>query len=386
MTLRRRLRRRQLHAASLLVDAAARRHLATLPAVRPRRVLLAASNPLMADYVMRAWGCIHGLPNITGSMTIFPAVQDEHRRRAASAELSWITLSRARRQHWDVLILADHMPLVFGASLPKVIVPHGPGPSRLVRGGSYYYDRTRVFLPDGRCVYTYMLDTSRFAADRAMEWVPEYADRIAVVGDLRADEILAARQTREAIRARLGVGSRKLVVLMSTWGDAGLVHRYGAELLPACRRISEEGDFAFAITMHNNLWHGRSGAVSPWADLVRSHRSRHVHLIEPGEDFAPYLAASDAAVTDHTSLAMLYSILKQPMIPVAVPVDLLVEGTFSRWLQQNRRPLRTAGGLLSALSRLDEYAIEDAPVVVDHPGEARARTRSVLESVLNLAG
>ncbi|WP_344690714.1 hypothetical protein [Blastococcus jejuensis] len=345
---------------------------------RRQRVLLAAANPLMADYVLRMWHTIADLDGVEARLTRHTGLAQRQERVKAIAR--W----RARLYPWDLILLADHMPLEYARTIPKVIMPHGPGPSRIVRGGSYYYDRQRVFWPDGERVYTLMFDTSEVAKTRALAGVPEYRDKIVVVGDLRADELLKASARAEETRSGMGIGDRKLVGIMSTWGPYGLVPTLGEALVGELKRIASVGEYAFALTMHQNLWDVSRCGTTRWRDMLLGAESEFIRVIRPHEDTAMVLGACHMVVSDHTSLAMTFSILRRPIIPVAVPVGVVGEGTFSHWLLTNRRPLSRADELYEALRTAhSNYALDGAPTVIDRLGESAGLVREALANALN---
>ncbi len=346
-----------------------------------KRVLLAASNVLMAGYVVRLWRTIADLDGVDAWMTHHRGV--EAISTSGERIVDVLPLWRARVRRWDLILMADHMPLDFPRSIPKVIVPHGPGPSRVVRGGSYYYDRERVFWPDGEPVYRFMFDTSESAKARALTWVPEYGDRIVVVGDMHADELVAAGQRADQTRRLMGIGERTLVGVMSTWGPHGLMSTLGEPLIREIQRLVEEADFAFVLTMHQNMWDASRCGTSRWADLLDDAESEFIRVLRPGEGNAVLLGACHMALSDHTSLAMTFSSLRRPIIPVAVPAEIVGEGTFAHWLLSNRKPVREMGELRGALAAANTmYALDGAPIVVDHLGQSAALVRDALGRAL----
>jgi hypothetical protein len=233
-----------------------------------------------------------------------------------------------------------------------------------------------------------MLDTSREAVDRALRcWVPEYAGRLHVAGDLRADELLASAGRRAETRARLGVESRQFVALMSTWGPHGLVQSHGKALLHECRRLADAGAHEFVFTMHQNLWDPDKAGTTEWRDLATSLSGPHFHVVGPGEDWTDLIAATDVALSDHTSLSMLYSVLRRPLIPVSVDPGLLVDDSFFRWLVENRVPVRAPEGLRRALATAEtSYNLAGAPSVIDEPGRSAELTARAVAKVLAQRG
>ena len=186
-------------------------------------------------------------------------------------------------------------------------------------GGSYYYDRDRVFWPDGGLVYSAMLDTSRSAVQPALTWVPEYAGRLHVAGDLRADDLLRHKASREAVRQRLGVETAPLwrscrpgepAMPFRTSGGSCYPNVLGfrpAVIMPLCSPCTGICGIPLGPARANGeTW--RCPVAAPGFFVIGAE-----------DDWAELLAATDLAISDHTSLSMLYSVLGRPIIPGGRP-------------------------------------------------------------------
>ena len=350
-----------------------------------RGILLYAQNALMADYLLMAWDALSPTGSVRGVITQFPGWNQTYSRRATDLGLGSTPMRRALTlRSWDLVILADHAPMTFPPSTRQLILPHGPGPSRCVRAGSYYYDRARCFWPNGNLVYQLMLDTSYLARDAAAQWVPEYADRIRIVGDLRADRLFQLRTGAQDRAAELGWGARQIVAVMSTWGQHGLMQAHSEWLLPALMERVHGGDLSLVITMHQQLWDGRDSEAGRWASMVADLEGPFVRVIHPGESLETSLSMADIAISDHTSLAMTATVLDIPIVPVRVDLAVLGEGTFARSLQQTRRAISSETELNDALAGPSRYRIDGLPRVIDHVGESREKTRAAILEALGV--
>jgi hypothetical protein len=312
-------------------------------------------------------------------MTRFPA-DESALPRANAAGVRMVSPTRSRLRNWDVIVMADHMPLEYAASIPKVLIGHGVGSTRIVRGNVYRYDRKRVLDAHERPVYALMLDAGDATADVARRSVPECSSIIRVVGNLDTDDLLQLRADAPRTREILQAGGRVLVVVMSGWGPHALVPRYGAELLPELARLASTEAYSIVLTMHHNLWTGPWSGE--WGDLVRSFTGPHFHVVGPDEDAGPYLAAADVAVADHTSYAAKFSVLGKPIVPVHVPVDYLAPGGFARWLMENHNPIRSASELTEALGERHEYRLVGAPQSISHLGRSAELVRAAFLELL----
>jgi hypothetical protein len=333
----------------------------------------------MAKSLLRTWECISDVVDATASMTTFDG-DEAVRERARADGIAWVSPLRARTRGWDVIVMADHMTLEYAPSIPKVMVGHGVGSTRVVRGGVYRYDRQRVLDSRGRPVYALMLDASDATAASARQVVPECRDVIRVVGNLDTDDLLGLRDDAARTRKALDAGDRVLVVVMSGWGPHALVPRYGDTLLPELARLAGAGEFSVVLTMHQNLWSGPG--ADGWGELVRSFAGPHFHVVGPDEDAGPFLAAADVAVADHTSYAAKFAVLDRPIVPVDVPVDYLAPGGLSRWLVENHRPVRTPAELTGALRDRETYRLVGAPQSVSKLGQSTELVRAAFLELL----
>lgn len=351
-----------------------------LPRRRARaRVLLECKSPLMANYVMRGYATLPRSEAVAGYITTFDGMTGRHRRDALGLGLRWVSRSMAPFRNWDLVLLADHEPLRYPPSSAKVIIPHGPDQiGRVVKSGTYYYDPDRILWPDGTPVYDLMLESTAFGAEYGAALVPQYVSRIRVVGDLTADAVLENKQSR----ADASPEGRTRIAVMSTWGPHGLVCSHSDWLFPAVSRLARSDHYEFVVTMHNNLWDPRRAGTDRWRKSMLALAGPHITVLGPDDDWTSVLPTTDLAISDHTSLAAIYSVLGAPIIPVSVPIPVLNPGSFGHWLQTNKRAIGSESDLLVALSHIDGYRLDDAPTMVDRPGECRQLTGEALGEVL----
>jgi hypothetical protein len=361
---------------------------------RTQHVLVECDNSLMAAYAMRLYATIAGRDTLRGRITAFAGRTERHEARAAELGLEWISPLAARFRPWDLVVMANHVPLRYARSIPKVVVSHGPDHNRdirrsgalttgapQVRTGSYFYDRQRILWPDGQPVYSLMLESSERSAAEGVRLVPELAGRIEVIGDLLADDLVARHLASRPTAGADGSAPTRVAV-MSTWGPNGLVEKHSSWVFPLVRELAASGEFTFVITMHNNLWDAERSGTTVWREELLSLAGPGVRVVRPDEDWSELLPQTDVAIGDHTSLSATYSSLGQPMIPVAVPHELLNPGTFCAWWYEHRAEVSSAEELRAALHRLDHYTLDGAPQVIDHVGESQERARAALDRVL----
>lgn len=170
---------------------------------------------------------------------------------------------------------------------------------------------------------------------------------------------------------------------MSTSGPASC--HYGEALLGELAVLTEQGHTA-VVKVHPRLRDERS-AGRRWILLADRFASERLHIIGRSDDWAPYLAASDLAVADNTSLTTTYAALGRQIIPVALPARSILPGSFDHWLLENRRPLRVSTGLPKVMEMADEqYRVDGAPLDFAHKGQARESFRKGICRLAKVSG
>ncbi|MET8138698.1 hypothetical protein ABZU32_00170 [Sphaerisporangium sp. NPDC005288] len=270
---------------------------------------------------------------------------------------------QATRQRFD-LALAASLGAIHELHAPLVVMPHGAGFTKRVRGrpglraigggtvscatggpaadgGSVVYGVDGSAADGGSVVYggeapaahggsvVYGLDRQRLMYDGAVvpaaivlpheadlgtlgRSCPEAVPAATVVGDPSFDRLRASLPHRDAYRRALAVGpGHTLVVVTSTWGTASLfgrrselLSRLAAEL-PSCR-------FRVVGLLHPNVWYGHgSRQVRTWlADGLR----QGLGLVPPDADWRGVIAAADVIIGDHGSATAYGTVAGVPVL------------------------------------------------------------------------
>ena len=113
------------------------------------------------------------------------------------AGLRRVPYCAAVRRAWDLALFGTHGSEIFFTSAARVHIQHGLGAGKLVDGQDYTYG-PKWALWEGTPKYDRMLEASHAVRRRAVAACPPLAGHVSVVGDLRADRLLAASQYRVA--------------------------------------------------------------------------------------------------------------------------------------------------------------------------------------------
>ncbi|MET8544215.1 translation initiation factor 2 [Kitasatospora sp. NPDC004799] len=255
----------------------------------------------------------------------------------------------------DLILTASPKGALDGLRGPQVLLPHGAGFNKaLAREGSPELPSgldPAFLLSDGRPTAALHALAHPDQVEQLAARVPGARRHAVVAGDPTLDRILESLDRRDAVRAALGTGGRRLVVLSSTWGPQSLLSRRPDLPAELAARLPYDG-YQLALIVHPNEY-SRTGAF----DLARRLRpalDAGLLLAAPYEEWAALLVAADALVTDHGSVALYAAALDLPVVAACDGAEELVPGS----------PMAR---LLAAVPRLDPAE----PVLPQRPGGTR---------------
>ncbi|MEU8958554.1 translation initiation factor 2 [Streptomyces sp. NPDC048518] len=146
-----------------------------------------------------------------------------------------------------------------------------------------------------------------------------------VIGDPTLDRLLASLPLRDRYRAALGTGDRKLLALVSTWGQESLLRRRPD--LPA--RLAAQlphDEYQLALIVHPN----ERSLLGRYelAELLAPALDAGMILAGAHEEWASVLIAADALVTDHGSAALYFAAAQdRPIVGVGRGGPELIPGS-----------------------------------------------------------
>jgi hypothetical protein len=355
-----------------------------------RRVLLAVHTLLTLRYIRRHLNILRQDQRLA-----FYATQgaDDYSVGVAAALprlcLPMIPFDEAAAQQWDLALFATHGgEIFFRDTACKIHIQHGIGAGKRVDGHDFTYGRPWV-LWEGRPKYDLMLESSHSTMRRAVAAVPELADRVRVVGDPFADDVLHGMQHRCRFRAQLGIEQgQTAVLLMSTWGQHGLLAAHGRDLLEAALRLPRK--YKILLTMHDHLWTGGRDEASPWPSRLAQLPKDQFAICGLLQDWVPHVIAADVAILDHGSLGLYYALTCKPAITAHVPEYVVVPNAPATRLRACYPLLESTAHLQRVVDDVQRHHDPQAVGrflgdITSYPGQAVPRIRAVLYERLRLS-
>lgn len=331
-----------------------------------RRVLLVSRNVVAADHMI----CIHDLLKTDESIELivttdrFPAREFAHHNAASIIGAESLHILRALVSHWDLIIFTNHpygLGICFPPWIKKLYVNHGIHSGKINNDQDQdgVYGRCKVIRPFGMPYYDCMFAASYWEKAYAIRQTPQLEGHIEVVGFLRADLFLDYVQGHASIvREKLGyTADKKVVHIISTWGANSLYATSGAMILEQVMQLREKYDFVVSI---HPRFDDLGDRTMESRETIFSRFEAAGARINRGLDWEDYVAASDIAIADHSSLALYHVLVGHPLLFADVDSSQYVEGsTFDQLTQHCSR--------LSQYDSLDE-AIADSIVRLTEGG------------------
>ncbi|MGW2251665.1 translation initiation factor 2 [Kitasatospora sp. NPDC001660] len=340
-------------------------------AVAPARVLFAVRSAAALHRLLDLLPVFEGDERVRCRFTLVPGSEFDADALAAveAAGARCLPWSEALASPHDLILTASPKGALGGLRGHQVLLPHGAGFNKaLPDEGSPALPSgldPAFLLDDGRPTATLHALAHPAQVERLAARIPSARGHAIVAGDPTLDRILESLDRRAAVRAALGTGARRLVVLSSTWGPESLLARRPELPASLAARLPYDA-YQLALIVHPNEY-SRTGAF----DLARQLRpalDAGLVLAAPYEQWAALLVACDVVISDHGSVALYAAALDRPVVAGCVGASELVPGS----------PMDE---LLASVPRLD---LDTA--AVDLASAAPARTRRFAERAFALAG
>lgn len=291
---------------------------------RRKNILLVANNMLYAIYLHEVAKLFNNDVDVSLKVTANSKSYDSDgaaRHLAAALNIETIGYTAARFRYWDAVFFASpsgarHFP---GAKR-KVLVNHYLICPKIVDSQHWTYGPKNT-INRKEPIFDLLLEPSHYNKNQATQNNPILENCIAVVGDIRSDRLLKNAQKRHFYLEKTeSANFGNVILVQSTWGAASLVERFGTDLFEELNRIGQKQNWLILVSLHPNHWTGYANS-SVWHHEAEKHESHHLRLIPRQHKWEHYMPDADLCVTDHTSNAAEFALLRRPIVFCRIPGD-----------------------------------------------------------------
>lgn len=349
------------------------------------RILLAADdNPMLAHYALLYFEQAEKADDaIVALVAEPPHMPPSILERARCSGVQLVPRRASTWKRWDIVVFPAHQPLRYPPQSVSVHVGHGHGYARMIKQQPFRFDPSRVLTPTGKRVYYRLAETSGGMALEAVRRVPEYRGMVRVVGSPEADRFAAVgAERRKQDRDARGVSSPFHLLVTSSWGASAVLPRFADRLLPWLIELAEENVLRVTVTAHVNLWKGRGVGVAGISEMLAAFQGANRVVLGPGEDVLGTVAEVDAAIVDNSSLATMLAVAGVALIPISLPDDAALPGSYAAAL---RKKVPTAADFVSLQDLVLRCRRGDRPAApsppFDHLGNSRKLVGQLFEEL-----
>lgn len=207
---------------------------------------------------------------------------------------------------WSLIVCPD-MDYPFWlkkGTIPVLYIGHGSG-GISYDGGEHSYDYSSASLDEkGEPLFDIMLEPNKETA-KFMKEDPVYGRVIRCGGYRFAYKFKDASLEKEKYQKELGISPEKKVVsVWGSWNKESLFHVLGVKLFDVCTELKQKG-YEFIFSIHPREYQTYDDQIEPLGKLVEEQREHGFLVRSPGEDWLPYMMASDLILVDYSSMLSL---------------------------------------------------------------------------------
>jgi GT2 family glycosyltransferase len=235
-------------------------------------------------------------------------------------------------------------------------------------------------------------------ADRRRRYVeagltPDEDLRAPIVGYPKIDCLVDGSLDRVGIARALALDPAvPTVIYAPTWSPHSSLNAMGLEIID---RLSAEG-LQVIVKLHDRSYDQRergSGGVD-WVERLSRYEGHPLVRVAREADGCPFMVASDAMVSDHSSIAFEYMLLDRPLVVIDRPALIRHAGISRDRVTQLRAaadvvvdPKEITAAILEALQRPDRLSAERRHTAADlfhEPGTATDRALALIYRLIGL--
>lgn len=338
----------------------------------PRRALIEVRSPMNLEVLRPIWSALADDPRV--ELTFTSEAEDWVRPflEAAGHAHRLVPCARAMWQRFDLACNADPWnALQLRRCWRRANFFHGVA-------GKYDLDNARAL---GRNIDFAIYDRVMFAnEDRLRRYVDAGmvpADRAALVGFPKIDDLVNGRWSAPAVRAELGLDPGLETVLYApTFSPASSLHLAGEAIVETL--LGTGRNVIVKLHERSTVPHPKYTANVDWMARLARFAGQPRYAYATGAHAGPYLAAADLLITDHSTVGFEFALLDRPLVVFDAP-ELL---QFARINPEKWRQLRAMADVA--------HGVDELPGIVwnalHHPARHRAARRATTAALFAHAG
>lgn len=253
------------------------------------------------------------------------------------------------------LIVCPNMDYPFWlkrGTIPVLYIGHGSG-GISYDGGKTSYDYSSASLDEkGRPLFDIMLEPNKETA-KFMKEDPVYGPVIRSNGYRFAYKFKEAAAKKKEYQRALGIPEgKKVVSVWGSWNKESLFHVLGPELFAVCRELKKQ-DYEFIFSIHPREYQRYDDHIEPLGELVEKQREEGFVVRSPGEDWLPYMMASDLILVDYSAMLSLAVLAGRKVILSDFPDGRIWNRSMYYEIKQVFPVIASAGELAQALREVE---------------------------------
>ena len=158
---------------------------------------------------------------------------------------------------------------------------------------------------------------------------------------------------KEEYQKELGIlPGKKVVSVWGSWNKESLFHVLGPKLFDICSDLKQKG-YTFIFSIHPREYQRYSDEIEPLGMLVEKQREEGFLVRSPGEDWLPYMMASDLILVDYSAMLSLAVLAGKKVILSDFPEERIWKKSMYYEIKQIFPVLKEVNQLEDALQKIE---------------------------------
>ncbi|MDE6959335.1 MAG: CDP-glycerol glycerophosphotransferase family protein [Lachnospiraceae bacterium] len=293
-------------------------------------------------------------------------------------------------RRWDLIVSADleHPFWMFPNTIPLLYIGHGISNVSYDQGKTVYDYGPECYDDKGQFLFDKMLEPNRRVAELLYKSDEKFRGVVCPTGYRFAGRIGKESEKSSFYRQKLGISDEKPVIsFFGSWNRESLFHVLGENLFQVCDAL--KGTYTFIFSIHPREYKTYDKEINPMGEQVERQREKGHMVRSPGEDWIPYIMASDVVVSDYSTMMSLAILAGKKVMLSDFPDEKIGVYSLGYQVKKTFPVLKDASELEDALKQVLELPVFDQMVeqfrqelyvsVEDYQEKIRAVTKEMTD-------